>query len=310
MHYQILICDDDPDILDVIELTLSSEGFSCITTHDGEQAWEKIKNNRIDAVIIDYIMPKMNGIDLCKRIKADPLLSSMPVLMLTGKAETEDKIHGLEAGADDYIAKPFDPNELLARLKSILKRTKVILDTNPLTHLPGNNTIHEEFKSAIEKGDLFSIGYLDIDNFKAYNDKYGFEAGDLLIKETARILLDEGKKIDPNIFVGHIGGDDFVFISNPEYIEDIAKAVINAFDEAIPLFYDEDARKKEKISMPDRQGNIQDFPLATISIAITSNEYTKFSHIAEISERAAALKKKAKTLKGSNYLKDQRKTER
>ncbi len=306
MHYNILICDDDPDIVDVIEVTLRAEGFNCITANNGEEAWGKIRKNRIDAAILDYIMPKMNGIELCKLIKSDTLLSSMPVLMVTGKAETEDKVEGLEAGADDYIAKPFDPTELLARLKAILKRTQAILDTNPLTYLPGNNTIHETLKKAISQNGLFAVGYVDIDNFKAYNDKYGFEAGDLLIKETAKIILEKCKETDPNVFVGHIGGDDFVFITTPRYAEEICKKVIEIFDRTIPLFYDEETRKNKKITMPDRQGNIRDFPLATISIAIITNEHTNFSHVAEISERAAALKKKAKTLEGSNCLKDQR----
>ena len=266
--YNILICDDDPDIVDVIDVTLAAEGFSCITANNGEEAWEKIKTNRIDAAIIDYIMPKMNGIDLCRLIKSDTLLSSMPVLMVTGKAETEDKIHGLESGADDYIAKPFDPNELLARLKAILKRTKSILDTNPLTHLPGNNTFHERLKELIsKKTSPFAIGYADIDNFKSYNDKYGFEAGDLLIKETAKIILEEGKAIDNDMFIGHIGGDDFVFITTPPYIEEIAKHILKKFDESIPFFYDEEARAIGKISTLDRKGEMQEFPLATLSIA-------------------------------------------
>ncbi len=308
--YRILVCDDDPDILDVIEITFSSEGYEVITALNGEEGWEKLQKQRVDAIILDYMMPKVNGIELCKRIKSDVLLSQLPVLLVTGKGETEDKLLGLSAGADDYIVKPFEPQELLARVKNLLKRTKLILDTNPLTRLPGNNAISEEIKKRIHSPHPFAVAYVDLNQFKAYNDKYGFSAGDRVIKYTACILLKISKKCDPDSFVGHIGGDDFVIISTPSHIESIAREVIEEFDEGIKNFYDPEALKVGYIETLSRDREIKRFPIMTISISIVTNEYRKIEHIAEVSQIAAEVKKKLKSLNKSAYLKDRRTGER
>ncbi len=304
--YRILACDDDPDILDVIEITFSSEGYDVLTALNGEEGWNQLQKERIDAVILDYMMPKINGIELCRKIKSDPLLSQLPVLLVTGKGETEDKLQGLEAGADDYIVKPFEPQELVARVRNLLRRTKLILDTNPLTRLPGNNAISEELKIRIKSGEKFAVAYVDLNQFKAYNDKYGFSAGDQIIKYTATILLKTATKHDPNSFVGHIGGDDFVIISTPTFIEMIAQEIIEKFDQGIKDFYDQQAIESGYIEALSRDKKLKRFPIMTISISIVTNEKRKIEHIAEISQIAAEVKEKVKTLNKSSYLKDRR----
>ncbi len=304
--YRILACDDDPDILDVIEITFSSEGFEVLTAQNGEEGWEKVNQERVDAVILDYMMPKLNGIELCKRIKSDPLLSQLPVLLVTGKGETEDKLQGLEAGADDYIVKPFEPQELVARVKNLLRRTRLILDTNPLTRLPGNNAISEEIKRKIQSGEKFAVAYLDLNQFKAYNDKYGFSAGDRVIQFTAGLLLSISKKVDPDAFVGHIGGDDFVIITTPEKVEQISQLIIGEFDAKIRSFYDQEAQEVGYIETLSRDREVKRFPIMSISISIVTNERRHIEHIAQISQIAAEVKKKVKSLGKSAYLKDRR----
>ena len=120
----------------------------------------------------------MNGLEFCRQLRRDILLRHLPVIMLTGKSETKDMVTGIESGADDYLVKPFEPETLLARIRMILKRTTRSLDANPLTHLPGNSSIMEEFQSYIDADKPFAVGYADLDKFKVYNDKYGFEHGD------------------------------------------------------------------------------------------------------------------------------------
>ena len=132
------------------------------------------------------------------------------------------------------LFKPFDPDALLARIRMILRRTVRSLDANPLTHLPGNTSIMEELQKMIESGNSFAVGYVDLDKFKIYNDKYGFEKGDDVIRETARLLIkDVGEKAGREAFVGHIGGDDFVFMTDDTMMDDICKKIIADFDECL-----------------------------------------------------------------------------
>ena len=177
---RILTIDDDPDILDVLELTLS-EQYEVMQASNGDEGLRLLQQKNPDLIICDYMMPIMNGREFCKALKKDILLRHIPIIMLTGKGEVHDRVGGIEAGADDYIVKPFDPSELLARIRMILKRTESSLDANPLSHLPGNTSIMEEFQHHIDSNEKFAVGYADLDKFKAYNDVYGFEKGDDII---------------------------------------------------------------------------------------------------------------------------------
>ncbi len=308
--HKILLVDDEPDIRDVLKITLECEGFEVYEAKDGVDGLEKVHKNSPDLVILDYKMPKMDGHEVCQILKKDILLRHMPIIMLTGKGETQDKIKGINAGADDYIVKPFDPQELVARIKMIMRRSMRDLDANPLSRLPGNVTIMSEFEAAISSGKNFAVCYLDLDKFKAFNDTYGFEHGDEVIRETARIILnavqETGNRDD---FVGHIGGDDYVLLTTLDLAEQISKKIIEDFDKISPTFYNQEDRARGYTLDKDRQGHEMQIPLLSISIGIVTNEYRKISHVAEIGEIGAELKKRAKALSRSNYVRDSRKTE-
>lgn len=223
--------------------------------------------------------------------------------MLTGKGEVEDKVSGLEAGVDDYMVKPFEPQELLARIRMLIRRSNVNLDANPLTRLPGNVSINRELEGKIKRNESFAVLYIDLDNFKALNDYYGFQKGDELIKETARILLNSSReKGTLQDFTGHIGGDDFVVITVPEKAEELAKKIIVEFDKAAPEFFAEQDRIKGFIETKGRDGLVQKFGFTTVSIGIISTEQQQFTHIAEIGSVGAELKKLAKKFKESKYV--------
>ena len=227
--------------------------------------------------------------------------------MLTGKGEVKDRIDGIEAGVDDYMVKPFSPDELLARIKMILRRTFRSLDANPLTHLPGNTSIMEEFQRRMSSGIPFAIGYADLDKFKAYNDIYGFEKGDLIIKETARILVKSVRDIGgTNTFIGHIGGDDFVFVAEDHLADEICQNIIENFDKKVPSLYTQEDFNRGHIMAKDRQGNEQKFGLLSISIGIVSTKRQNITHVAQIGEIAAELKKYAKMTEGSCFVRDKR----
>jgi len=308
MAVRILVVDDDPDIRDVLKLTLAEENYTILEAEDGEEALKIINSRPLDLVILDYKIPKLDGRQVLRRVKDDLLLRHLPIIMLTGKGELEDKVGGLDAGADDYITKPFEPKELLARIRMTLRRTERDLEANPLTRLPGNVSILNELSSRLEKNSLFAVAYLDLDKFKSYNDKYGFEFGDEVIRETARILIkiihEQG---NPDDFIGHIGGDDFVVITTPEKADNICEQIIEQFKQVSPSFYNEEDRKRGYIIARDRKGNEEKVSLLSISIGVVTNETRKISHVAEIGEIGAELKGYAKSLEGNNYVKDKRK---
>ena len=304
---KILVIDDDPDILDVLQLTLN-EHFTVFSAANGKEGLELVKAKAPDMVITDYMMPVMNGPEFCRNLRQDILLRHLPVIMLTGKGETRDMVTGIESGADDYLVKPFEPETLLARIRMILKRTTRSLDANPLTHLPGNSSIMDEIQNRIDSQTTFAVGYADLDKFKIYNDSYGFERGDEVIRTTARILIDAVAQVcGQEGFVGHIGGDDFVFICADAQADTVSQKVIDAFDAAAPAFYNAQDRNAGFIMGKDRQGNPTKAGFVSISIGIVSNRGQKITHVAQIGEIGAELKKYAKGLNKSNYARDQRK---
>ncbi|NQS99887.1 MAG: response regulator [Candidatus Omnitrophica bacterium] len=305
---RILIVDDDPDILDVLQLAIPQEEYEVIEAHDGQEALDRVYERPPDLVILDYVMPKIDGRKVCQKLKKDVLLRHMPVIMLTGKGDVKDKVQGLDAGADDYMVKPFEPEELLARIRMVLRRRQRDLDAAPLTKLPGNVSIFNEIEKRIKSAKPFAVGYCDLDKFKIFNDEYGFTWGDRIIQETARVIVkaveEKGASGD---FIGHIGGDDFVIISTPGTIEKICKQIIKRFEEVTIGLYSPEDRKKGYITGKDRQKKTVKAELITISIGVATNKTRKFHHVAEVAGVGAELKEYAKKLKGSTYVKDKRK---
>ncbi len=302
----IVTVDDDSDILDVLQLTLS-EYYDVFQASNGEEGLKVVQQKNPDLIVCDYMMPIMNGREFCKALKKDILLRHIPVIMLTGKGEVKDRISGIEAGVDDYLVKPFAPDELLARIKMILRRTVRSLDANPLTHLPGNTSIMEELQLRIDNKKPFAVGYADLDKFKSYNDHYGFEKGDDVLKELARILIKYVLEVNNSgNFLGHIGGDDFVFMTDDATIDGICEKIVNEFNRTVPSFYTEADNKAGFIMSTDRQGVVQKFGLLSVSIGIVSNVNQPITHVAQIGEIAAELKKYAKSFDHSIFIRNKR----
>ncbi|MCK4912840.1 MAG: response regulator [Candidatus Omnitrophica bacterium] len=303
---KVLIVDDNPDILDLLEATLQDE-FELIKASSGSETFEKLKTTNPNLLVLDYVLPDLVGPDICKIIRKDPLFSSIPILMLTGKGEVEDKVDGLEAGADDYMLKPFNPQELIARIRMLIRRSSANLDASPLTRLPGNVSINKELMERIQDKEQFAVLYIDIDNFKAVNDYYGFEKGDNVIKETARILIDSiQKKGTTKDFVGHIGGDDFVIITVVEKAEEIAKKIIMDFDNISSTFFEGKDRLKGYIETKGRDNQIHKFGFPTISLGVITSLKKEFTHTAQVNSLGAEIKSLAKKFSESKYIFDKR----
>ncbi len=304
---RILVADDEADIRDFIRITLEAEGFEITEAVNGQEALDSIKKNPPHIAILDSRMPKMNGEDVCLRLKQDILLRHLPIIMVTAKGEIADKIKGLGAGADDYMVKPFDPAELLARVRRVMHRTRSALDANPLTRLPGNATIMEVLERRIREKVPLAVCYIDLDRFKAFNDAYGFERGDEVIRETARILLEILKELGGSTdFLGHIGGDDFVMVTTPNQAESIAKEIVQKIRGRLEKLHDEAERKKGAIGTMDRQGEFSHYPLLSATVAVVTNETRDLQHVAAIAQIGAELKAKGKKKGGNKVVKDRR----
>ncbi|MEO8476384.1 MAG: response regulator [Actinomycetota bacterium] len=307
MAEQILVVDDDPDIARFVEVNLRSAGYDVAVAGDGEEALEKAGDLRPDLVLLDVMMPRIDGFEVAQRLRKNPQTANTSIIMLTAKALSADKVTGLQAGADDYIIKPFDPIELLARVKGTLRRAKEMRNLSPLTGLPGNIRIQEEIERQVREGRPFAVLYSDLDNFKTYNDQKGFVRGDRLIQATAKIIQDavvagggaEG-------FVGHVGGDDFVAIVDPDSAEEVARSICERFDAARLEFYDPEDLARGFVRMEDRKGVLQDIPLVGVSVGIASSSRRAFAHYGEAVAVATEMKQFAKREPGSTYAIDQR----
>lgn len=304
---KILIIDDTDLMVKLITDILEEKGYEVVSANNGTDGIKMVMAEKPDLVLLDVVMPGIDGFEVCKLLRQDESNNLMPIIILTGQGNEEDKLAGLELGADDYITKPFNPRELVSRVKNTLLRIDRNRWANPLTGLPGNTEIQSEINSRIVKDMKFSVLYLDVDNFKAYNDVYGFARSDTAIKMIADILADNSRTFgSPNDFIGHIGGDDFVIITSPEYVDALCENIIKEFDERVPELYSDEDRKAGFISTANRRGDIIKYPIMSISIAVVSNEFRTLSNHIEVGEIAAEMKKKAKSVAGSVYLRDMR----
>jgi diguanylate cyclase (GGDEF)-like protein len=300
----ILIADDDAAIVRLIELNLQLEGFEVLTAFDGEEALAIIHDRMPSLVLLDVMMPKLDGYEVCERIRADGRTRHMSVIMLTAKSLSADKIVGLTAGADDYVLKPFDPMELVARVRSTLRRAKEMRAISPLTGLPGNLQIEDEIRDRYRAGEHFAVCYADLDNFKGYNDRYGFLAGDRAITYTAQVLR-EVADATPESFLGHVGGDDFVLLVPDSDAESACQKALDLFDRGAKELYEPDDAARGYIEVEDRRGRLMRYPVLTLSIGVGLTA-PDISDYREIVDAATEMKAFAKRQAGSVYAIDRR----
>jgi diguanylate cyclase (GGDEF)-like protein len=303
----ILVADDDEDIARFVEVNLRLEGFDVVVVGDGERALEAAHDLLPDLVLLDVMMPKLDGYQVCEKLRSDPRTRHLSVVMLTAKSLSTDKVVGLTTGADDYISKPFDPLELVARVKSALRRSRELRDVNPLTQLPGNVQVQDEVLARVESKKDFALMYVDLDNFKSFNDHYGFLRGDEVVKLLAKCIADAVRKHSPEgTFVGHVGGDDFVVVVEPAASEAIAKDMCGHWESAIIELYDPEDAGRGYIAVADRRKQTHQFPLVSVSIGIACTERRSIGSHWEASEIATEMKQVAKRQPGSAYAIDRR----
>ncbi len=306
----IIAADSDPAVHEAIREALKND-YHLLEANDGLEVLHLVKNHpEVIAIIMDPTMPNMDGIQATKILKADFSTYYIPIIILTEQIDFEDIIEAVACGADDYMHKPFKPQELKARLVMNIRQAERDQNANPLTKLPGNEMINRVVRNRMDKP--IAVLYLDLDNFKAYNDKYGFNKGDGILQQTAQILSTSVHTVgNPDDFVGHIGGDDFVIISTPNKAEAISQYICNSFDASIGNFYSDEDQAQKKIISVNRKGQVEEFPLMSISIAVVTNDLKELTSMPQIAHLAAELKKYAKSKPagelGSSYVIDRRK---
>jgi diguanylate cyclase (GGDEF)-like protein len=306
---KVLIVDDEVDSLALTGSMLESWNYKVTTCTDGPDALAKARKELPDLILLDVHLGEMNGPEVCERLRECYATRLIPIIMLTVDDEVLRKIEGLESGADDYILKTADPLELRARIETIIRRTHEQANVNPLTKLPGNLVIEQSVQQRIQNKEPLSFCYCDLDHFKAYNDRYGYTAGDRVITHTAKLLLEVAERLgNPSDFVGHIGGDDFVLVTTPDKEKKLCTEVMKVFDRTIPEFYEPEDRKEGCIIIRGRGGVTRTCPIMSITIAAVNNKNKTFESPHAIAERAAEIKTYLKRMSGSNFLSDRRKT--
>jgi diguanylate cyclase (GGDEF)-like protein len=304
----ILCIDDDPNIRDLVFAALDLDGYQVLLAPDGAQGLAMAATDQPHLILLDVMLPDMRGWDVLTALKSQPRTADIPVIFLSALDDTEDRVNGLALGADDYMGKPFAVQELLARVRTQLRHAEEHL-LSELTGLPGNTQIERALRQALQdpRRDL-SMLYVDMDNFKSFNDVYGFLRGNDLIRLLADIMREVVLKGCPDALAGHVGGDDFVAIlhASEAEVRRICDSIIQQFDEKAPGLYDATDRARGYITTVDRLGTRQQFPVVSISIAVVTNQRRQLSTPYEVSDIAAQLKKQAKQRAGSLYLVDQR----
>jgi len=297
---KILIAEDEPHLRQVLSLQLSAAGFEVFETCDGAQAVERTPVVMPDLVMLDVMMPNMDGYEALRQLRASYLTRHIPIIMLTARAESEDKIQGLRGGANDYVTKPWESRELVQRVRNALEWSRQQRAASPLTGLPGNLAIDAEVQDRIGRNEAFAFLAVDIDSFKSFNDHYGYARGDEAIRTLARILVDAVQRHgSAGDFVGHIGGDDFVLLTRPEHGRTIAEAVVHAFDTAAPGMYDAEDSTRGFIEALNRRHEVDRFPLMSVTVALVSTDTYPISHQAELNDKAQELKQHGKAIVGS-----------
>jgi CheY-like chemotaxis protein len=308
--YKILVVDDEEHIRKILKFKLEKHGYNVTTADNGEDALQIVRKESPDLIILDLMMPKMDGFEVCKRIRRNFQTAQIPIIMLTAKSDMADKIKGLGGGANDYLIKPYSNEELLLRVKNVLDWNRRQKDANPLTGFAGNRAIEKELQRRIENKEPFAFLYMDIDNFKAYNDYYGYQKGDEAILFLADIITESVNSLGGSTdFVGHIGGDDFVLVTSPARAEFIVRHVIDEFDKGSLFLMSEGDIRRGYIEIKNRIGEIKRIPLMSLTIAIVVDEGDRLKHFAQVSDIASELKKFGKGMVGSVVVRERRKSD-
>ena len=264
----ILIVEDDRPLATMLATILSGDGYAVEQVHSGDRAVRQALQSPPDLILLDVLLPGMNGYDVLRYLRAEPKTMHVPVIMLTALQEVADKLRAFDLHVNDYLTKPFNNDELLARIRAHLYHTYSTL-LSPLTGLPGSTQVERAIERCFATDVPWALLYLDLDHFKALNDGYGFLRGNDMIRLFMHAVVGSVSEFGaPQDFVGHIGGEDFVVLTTPERVHVLCQSIISHFSQAVQHFYRQDDLERGKFWAIGRKGVKEWFPLVTISIAV------------------------------------------
>ena len=302
MNHEVFIIDDGGTLTETVKEIFQEESAFKIK-HATPDNIDEVLRNIPSLIMIDEDHTKENIEELCSKIRSNEDNNITPLVVITSNYDKEHRIEILKNHVEYLIIKPIDNDYLYYTVKNITKLMFLNRGVNPLSGLPGNVQIEAEMRRRILNQEPFAVVYFDLDNFKAYNDVYGFSAGDEIIKYTAKLIMQTIHNLQDNSsFVGHIGGDDFVSIISSTDYDELCKTVISNFDNDIVQYYNEEDVRRGYIEVANRRGIIEQFPLVSISIAVVEADLVKIKSSLEIGEIAAQVKHRAKEVMGSSYI--------
>ncbi|HTL48769.1 MAG TPA: diguanylate cyclase [Verrucomicrobiae bacterium] len=305
---RILVSDTDPSVLALVSTRLTARGYDVVEIEKKEMILPYLEQESADLILLSTEMDRLGSSCLIEKIRERPHLAKIPVIMMTDQDHLAELVVGQERGFDDFLIKPFDAFVLQLRVAINIRRTRERIDANALTHLPGNHAIDRIVTRKLETGEKFSVLYVDINNFKTFNDRYGFEKGDDVLRQTAKLLIEQAKKtiLSGDYFIGHVGGDDFVVVLRPEFEAVYARGFLAEFDRVLVTYYNEEDQKRGHIRVTNRRGKRETFPLMSCSVAACNNLHRTYKSLGEIAQDAAQVKAFLKSQPGSHYLRDRR----
>ncbi len=283
---RILVVEDDFDISNMLRIYFQSQGYDVTVAPRGEEALDLCRQQLPHVIVLDIMLPDIDGYEVCKRLRSNLRTSHVPIIFLTQKDERSDKIVGLELGADDYITKPFDIEELRLRVQGSIRRARTTNLSHPTTGLPSGKQIEEQLRALMRRED-WALLYIGINYIDPFRDKEGFLAGDEVLRDLAQML---GETMDeygtPNDFIGHRGGDDFVVVTTNEQGPIIRDRIAARFNESVGTHYNFIDREKKYITLDGKQ-----HPLMSLAVGLVLPESGPFADIREITEVAAELRR-------------------
>lgn len=290
--YRLLIVEDDSDISNMLKIYFSSEGYEVDVALRGSDALLKTRQNLPHLIVLDIILPDIDGFEVCRLLRINPRTSHVPIIFLTQKDERSDKLQGLELGADDYITKPFDIEELKLRIQRSIERSEQQSLTDPHSGLPSGKLIEEQLRKFIMKKNWTFLD-IRIQYFEPFNEIYGFIAGDDVLRFIAMLMgeiIDEWGTEDD--FIGHPGGSRFIIITSTESAPQVRENLKNRFDTEVLSHYNFMDRSQGFLLTTGQDGNQEKIPFMNLSIGEVSQEKYEFSDIRQITELAAEARRR------------------
>ncbi len=308
---KILLVDDDADLAELLKTKLVAEGHDVVTTHTGEGAFELAKQVKPDIALLDIMLPGVTGYQICRRIRKDPELYPIGVIMLTALGEEPEVMHGLEQGADDYIVKPFKLEKLVEKLRFLTGLLESVKGRNRITNLPGTDAIKREVNHRLARGASIALCYIDIAHFKPYVAAKGRDAQQRVLEFVSKLLSSLMRSVGIyEGFAAHMGGEHFVVLVNLEDYERFTSSLTDAFDQRVKELYTAQEVQQEHIVARDKKGREGNYPLMALSIGVAHNQHRDFRSAKKMFEVLAQLRQKAKPDNGSVVFVDRRRTDR